>query len=463
MKHLILLYLFSGLLMLSACHSKGTQVLFDGQNTCLWQLSDNTAIKDSALILSKGATALLKDGDYTDFILSMDVKTAPGSQGAVQFHTDEQRQKGYQIALNNDPESTEWWKKTGSLSSVRNLAKSFVKDNEWFNLTLQADGKLITVCINGEPVVEYIEPANPYRIAPNQSALLSSGTFALVNDSPEAIQFKNIRLTLPEQANTNGAAQQANALDEQKDEIIRLHQENFPVLDYHVHLKGGLTKEVAAEQSRQLGINYAIAPNCGIGFPITSDEEIITYLDTMRSQPFILAMQAEGREWLETFSPEARGEFDYVFTDALTFRDHKGRRTRLWIPEETFIDIDQQKYMDLIVDRICTVLEEPVNIYVNPCFLPEPLNQQYDELWTEARINKFVDALAKSGKALEINELYQIPNKAIIQKAKEAGVKFTVGSNNVTPNVSDLAYSIQMKKECGLTANDMYKPTVKLN
>ena len=85
-----------------------------------------------------------------------------------------------------------------------------------------------------------------------------------------------------------------------------------------------------------------------------------------------------------------------------------------------------------------------------------------DDFWTEARMNRFVEALAKSGKALEINELYNIPNKAIIMKAKAAGVKFTFGSNNVTPNVSDLSYSIRMMKECGLTAEDMYKPKVKI-
>ena len=55
------------------------------------------------------------------------------------------------------------------------------------------------------------------------------------------------------------------------------------------------------------------------------------YLNEMRSQPFILGMQAEGREWITTFSPETLKEFDYVFTDALTFKDNKGRRTRLWI------------------------------------------------------------------------------------------------------------------------------------
>ena len=61
------------------------------------------------------------------------------------------------------------------------------------------------------------------------------------------------------------------------------------------------------------------------------------------------------------------------------------------------------------------------------------MSDRYDMFWTEERIDRFVNALAKSGKALEINELYHIPNKAIIQKAKAAGVKFTFGSNNITP------------------------------
>ncbi|MCC8143831.1 MAG: hypothetical protein LUD02_14675 [Tannerellaceae bacterium] len=118
--------------------------------------------------------------------------------------------------------------------------------------------------------------------------------------------------------------------------------------------------------------------------------------------------------------------------------------------------------MDMIVDRICTVLQEPVDIYVNPFYLPDALSDRYDAFWTEQRIDKVIAVLAKSGKALEINELYQIPNKTTLLKAKEAGIKFTFGSNNVTPDVSDLGYSLRMKKECGLTAADMYKPRIKI-
>lgn len=452
------------LCMAMSCSVSGSGPLFDGKDANQWNTSGDVSVNNQTLTL-KGpdAQAVLKNGKYKNFVLSLELRTTPGGKGTVWFHTDPALKKGYGIAINNDREDPIWWKMTGSLLSVRNLTKSFVKENEWFKMHIRVEGRAVSVDINGEPVVEYIEPAAPYRTEANAYALLSEGTFGLVSTGPGQVQIKNIAVKVidPNEAGIDLNAQLAEANDEQNDEIIKLHQADFPVLDYHVHLKGGLTKEVAAKQSRKTGINYAIAPNCGIGFPITNDAQVLAYLDEMRTQPFILAMQAEGREWLTTFSPEARNEFDYVFTDALTFTDHKGRRTRLWIPEETWIENEQQ-YMDLIVDKICDVLKEPVNMYVNPCFLPSPMDQRYDEFWTEARMNKFIDALVKSGKALEINELYNIPNKAIIQKAKAAGVKFTFGSNNVTPDVSRLEYSIRMMKECGLTAQDMYKPSIKI-
>ncbi|MCD8193136.1 MAG: DUF1080 domain-containing protein, partial [Tannerellaceae bacterium] len=435
------------ILHLTACNNQPSGALFNGTDNNQWDVvSGEMLIQENLLSLTGTNTyALLKDGRYKDFDLHMELRTVDGGKGFVGIHTDATG-KGYRVAINNDREDPVWWRMTGSLLSVRNLTKSFVKDNEWFTMDIRVEGKAITVKINGEPVVEYIEPATPLRTGANSSRLLGEGSFSLHSNGNGKIEFKEIAVTPLDSRGIDIAQQQALAIDEQADEIIRLHQEDFPVLDYHVHLKGGLTKEVAASQSRRTGINYAIAPNCGIGFPVTNDTDIYNFLDTMRAQPFILAMQAEGREWLTTFSQAARDEFDYVFTDALTFDDHKGRRTRLWIAEEVFID-DEQQYMDMIVDRICTVLQEPVDIYVNPFYLPDALSDRYDAFWTEQRIDKVIAVLAKSGKALEINELYQIPNKTTLLKAKEAGIKFTFGSNNVTPDVSDLGYSIRMKKK----------------
>ncbi|MDR1937808.1 MAG: DUF1080 domain-containing protein [Tannerellaceae bacterium] len=459
-------FLFAGLccILLASCSQSGSGTLFDGQDNGNWSTAGQVSVRDGLLTLSGAdARAVLKNGKYKDFTLSLELQTTQGGKGALWFHTDPSLSKGYRIAINNDRDDPLWWKMSGSLVAVRNLTKSFVGEDEWFTLDVIVEGKAITVNINGNPVVEYIEPAAPFRTGAYATALLSEGTFALVSEGTGEIQVGNITVstTSLKEKGVDIQAQPAEAVDEQADPVIRLHQEDFPVLDYHVHLKGGLTNEGAAKQSRQTGINYAIAPNCGIGFPITDDAGVMNFLNEMRSEPFILAMQAEGREWVETFSQEVRDEFDYVFTDALTFTDSKGRRSRIWIPEETWIE-DEQQYMDLIVDRICGVLQEPMDIYVNPCFLPLQMQDRYDEFWTEERMNKFVDALAQSGKILEINARYKIPNKAIILKAKAAGVKFSFGTNNAEAVIGKLEYCIRMKEECGLTAQDMYKPDIKI-
>ncbi len=449
------------LLGLLSCNSSKNRRIIDTTNQDNWQTSGNVTIKDSLLTLSgPNSRAMLKCSTYKDFDLKMKVQTTGSGKGTIGFHTDASG-KGYHIAINNDNNDPVWWKKTGSLLSVRNLTKSLVKDGEWFDMHIRVEGQAITVNINGEPVVEYIQPANPLRLSPNEKVLLSEGSISFMSRGDGDIQFKILSIEKLDGNDINLHAQLAIARDEHDDDIIKLHQEDFPVLDYHVHLKGGFTKEAAAKQSRKTGINYAIAPNCGVGFPITNDEGVYDFLNNMRKEPFILAMQGEGREWVTTFSEEARSEFDYVFTDALTFNDMKGRRTRLWINEEVKID-DEQDYMDMIVDRMCNVLQEPADIYVNPFFLPEQMNDRYDEFWTEERIDKAIAALVQGGMALEINELYNIPSKVIIMKAKDAGVKFTFGSNNISPEVGKLEYSIKMKNECGLTQQDMYKPKIKL-
>ncbi|MCD6395111.1 MAG: hypothetical protein J7M40_16600 [Planctomycetes bacterium] len=45
----------------------------------------------------------------------------------------------------------------------------------------------------------------------------------------------------------------------------------FELVDYHVHLKGGLTLDEAVAISKKNGVKFGIAQNCGLGFPVTDD------------------------------------------------------------------------------------------------------------------------------------------------------------------------------------------------
>ena len=308
-------------------------------------------------------------------------------------------------------------------------------------------------------MVDYQEPASPHDAGlepPNQT--LGHGTFALqCHDEASKVFFKNIRVR-PLPMMLESQQPQPPQVDAVWREILRLGHENYPLVDFHVHLKGGLTLEDALARSRQLGINYGIAPNCGVGFPITSDAGIADFLKSMNGQPVFLGMQAEGREWVTLFSKGAVAEFDYVFSDAMTFRDDSGKRTRLWIPEEVEIK-DKQAFMEMYVERILGVMKnEPIDIYVNPTFLPDLISGEYDQLWTPERMRKVIEAARQNDVAIEINSRYRLPSPAFIRMAKQAGVKFSLGTNNASQELGRSEYGLEMIKECGLTSSDMFMP-----
>jgi histidinol phosphatase-like PHP family hydrolase len=236
----------------------------------------------------------------------------------------------------------------------------------------------------------------------------------------------------------------------------------FPLIDLHVHLKGDLTINEAIAKSRNDHIQYGIAVNCGLGFPIHNDSQIDSVISVLKKYPqFYIGMQAEGREWVNLFSRESMRKFDYVFTDAMTFTDAKGRRNRIWIKEETWIDNEEQ-FMDYLVNTIVKILNtEPINIYVNPTYLPEKMSDRYDMFWGEERMDKVISAAKGNNIAIEINNRFKIPSTKFILKAKKAGVKFTIGTNNIDKNFSRSEYALEMISKCGLTGSDFFIPVKK--
>ena len=243
--------------------------------------------------------------------------------------------------------------------------------------------------------------------------------------------------------------------------IAELKAAGYEIVDYHGHLKGGLTMEELLDHSKKTGIDYGVAFNAGIGFPITDDSTLLANYEKYKDYPVFMAMQAEGREWVDMFSKENISTFDYVFTDAMTWTDTKGRRMRLWMPDEVFVD-DKEDFMDQLVSKIVGVMEnEPIDLYVNSTFLPDILQAEYDALWTEARMDKVINAAVANDVAIEINARYKLPSATFIKRAKAAGATFSMGTNNVTKELGTLDYAIAMIEECGLEPGDFFKPKQK--
>jgi hypothetical protein len=444
--------------------------LFNGKDLNGWTANQNPEsfkVENGLLVVNGPIGHLFYSGDFKksifhNFELKAIVKTEPGSNSGIVFHTQDQASgpllRGYEIQINNSyerPGDFQELKKTGSIYGIRNIYYQTVNDNEWFELSFKVLENRCEVFVNGTKVIDYIQPDEPYRPKNDVLKVFSTGKIAIQShDEGSKVYFKSIQIKpLPK-------AQKAELLvsKEWDTKVTRMMSENFPLIDFHVHLKGGLKIEQACENSMKLGINYGIAPNCGLKFPVTNDQSLYAYMDTVQSKPIFRGMQAEGREWVTLFSPEAISKFDYVFTDGMTWTDSKGRRMRLWMPNEVFVD-DEQKFMDELVSKIESVVsQEPIDIHVNPTFLPASLAPRYDELWTDARIDRFVKVLADNHVALEINSRFKLPSEKILRKAKEAGVKFTFGTNNGGPDLGTLDYSLEMKEKLGLTYKDMFLP-----
>ena len=447
--------------------------LFDGKSLDGWkpnEHADTFKVVDGQIVVHGDRTHLFYVGsvhnaDFKNFELSADVMTRPGANSGIYFHTAYQPSgwpaAGFEVQVANTHEDANGYKerkKTGSLYAVRNVYKQLVNDNEWFRMNILVRGKQVQIRLNDMLVVDYVEPDPPFRADLNFQRVINHGTFALQGHDPgSTTYFKNIRVR-PLADNLAPISNERPEVDEMYRDIIRLGTENYPLVDYHVHLKGGLTIEQALANSRRLGINYGIAINCGLGFPVHSDDSVREYLETMKGQPCYVALQGEGREWMTLASPESVARFDYCFTDAMTFTDDNGKRMRLWINEDVGEIKDKQAFMDMYVKRIMGVMHEPIDIYANATFLPDQIAGEYDALWTPERMQKVIDAAVKNDVAIEINNRYKIPSAAFIKAAKAAGAKFSFGTNNADANLGRLEYPIQMVKQCGLVWQDIFVP-----
>ncbi len=466
---------FAVSILLNGCGAEDWHVLFDGETFDGWEASENKdswIIEDGAFMTNGPRSHLFYTGDVLDhdfknFEFVVDVKTLPGSNSGIYIHTEFQDKdwpaKGYECQVfNSPPDAPEGdyveLKMTGSIYAISNSWKSPVPDNEWFNYRVVVQGKTIQTYINDQLIAAYTEPEKPYRPESISGRLLSTGTFAFqCHDPGSKVYFKNIKVKpLPNELPTPG-----KALDDPEFEtkIVDLGESNFPLVDLHVHLKQGLTLEEALKTARMYGYSYGIAVNCGLKMGFETDEEVLEFLANYPKPSHTwLAMQAEGREWLDMFSDEVISKFDYVFTDAMTWTNNNGKRMRLWIPGETEVG-DPQDFMEQLVDNIEKILTEPVDIYVNPTYLPAGIEDRYDELWTPERMDRVIKALLVNNVAFEINNRRRIPSPAFIKRAKQAGVKFTLGTNNGGANdLGRMDYAIEMIGECGLTGADMWMP-----
>lgn len=183
-----------------AAYAEEWKSLFDGKSMQGWKASENSEswqVVDGELVCAGPRSHLFyvgEDKPFRNFEFKADVKTTPGSNAGIYFHTRFQEtgwpRYGYECQVNvthSDP------KKSSSLYGVENVAKPPAKDNEWYTQHIIVRGRRIILKINDEVLVDYTEPEGKEAFSKDFERRLGSGTFALQAHDPDSkVYFRNL-------------------------------------------------------------------------------------------------------------------------------------------------------------------------------------------------------------------------------------------------------------------------------
>ncbi|HJU89382.1 MAG TPA: hypothetical protein VJ672_08320 [Gemmatimonadaceae bacterium] len=238
-------------------------------------------------------------------------------------------------------------------------------------------------------------------------------------------------------------------------------------IDCHAHTTfsdGQLTVAELVEIVRARGVRPSVADHLSgdVRNSVKTVEQVRAYLDELEMYDV-----ARGGEfcWHDRLWRELPDELAARFTHRI------GSLHAVYLPSGTTTHLFSRKlpdgmtpdtYMDIHLDNLERLAREmPVDILAHPTLMPLPYRRvPLEELWTEEREERAVDALADAGIAFEISSRYR-PHERFVRRAHQRGVKLALGSDGHTAEqVGNIAFSLWMAKNVGVSDHELYDPTV---
>lgn len=147
-------------------------------------------VQDACMVGQRSSGYLVSNSTYKNFHLWAYAKTSPEAMGAIWVRWKDAQNPGYGISLWNDRHDSY---KTGSImKKAKNWSESvlapaggkYVTDGDWFPLQIIAEGKTITVIVNGNIAAKYEE------------AEVGEGSIALsvFSGGGTAVSLKDVRI-----------------------------------------------------------------------------------------------------------------------------------------------------------------------------------------------------------------------------------------------------------------------------
>jgi histidinol phosphatase-like PHP family hydrolase len=241
--------------------------------------------------------------------------------------------------------------------------------------------------------------------------------------------------------------------------------------DLHVHTTmsdGSLSLEEVVALAEERGVTVGIADHVSsrnLERFVSTGESLRRYLDALEGAPVFRAGEFC---WCDPFGSalpdEVTRRFDYRIGSNHGFALPDGTMASPWwqtLPSPW--DARPQELMDVMVWNLCDMVRTmPIQIAAHSTLMPPALlelESEVDAWWTEEREERYVQALRESGVALEVSNRYQLPHDRLLHRARDAGVRFSLGSDgHHHDQVARLEWAVETARRVGITGRELFVP-----
>lgn len=191
----------------------GLTPIFNGKDLTGWEPKErpNTkqppvwSVQNGAIHVEKGPGQLQTNGQWTDFVLQLEIRTNPKdanhhpNSGVFMRGAPDVFWSGYEAQIRNEYKDNDREQPvdfgTGAIYRNQATRKIVANDGEFFTMTVVARGRRLCTFVNGWPVVDWEDPHPEGQDVRKKEAKLTGGVFILqAHDPTTNLDFKNIRV-----------------------------------------------------------------------------------------------------------------------------------------------------------------------------------------------------------------------------------------------------------------------------
>jgi hypothetical protein len=185
----------------------GQKSLFNGKDLTGWKVFEGkdymsvySVTPNGELSVKNGKGDLQTTDKYANFCLQLECKTNGKALNSGVFFRciENQYQNGYEFQIHNGFKDGDRTKPqdfgTGAIYRRIAARKVVADDNEWFSLTLVANGPRLRTWVNGWPTADWVDERKPHE-NPRNGKRLEAGHLSIQGHDPNTdILFRNLRL-----------------------------------------------------------------------------------------------------------------------------------------------------------------------------------------------------------------------------------------------------------------------------